>query len=144
MAVFIDSNIFLYAAGTSDDYRDPCINFLRLVADGKIEAYTSTEVAQEVLHVVKRRHGGAQAVALVRNILALFPLILSVERREIGTSCDLISRFPSLSARDAVHLSVMQNNGLDKVVSEDHDFDAIPFVRRISSLETAEILKLLR
>ena len=42
--VFVDSNIFMYAAGSENPHKVPCLTFLHRVAAGTEEACTSVEV----------------------------------------------------------------------------------------------------
>ena len=44
--VFLDTNVFLYAAGGEHVLREPCRRILRNVVD--IDAITSSEVVQEI------------------------------------------------------------------------------------------------
>ncbi|MGH2761941.1 MAG: PIN domain-containing protein [Thermoleophilaceae bacterium] len=41
-------------------------------------------------------------------------------------------RYTSLSARDAIHLAVMDRHGVERVMSFDRAFDAYPGVERLS------------
>ena len=50
MIVFIDSNIPMYVAGRPHPHREPSRGFLAAVQRNEIEACTSTEVLQEILH----------------------------------------------------------------------------------------------
>ena len=73
MLSFLDTNVFLYAAGSSHRLREPCQEILRRVADGNLFAITSTEVVQELLYVLDRRGRGADGIRLSRRVLLLFP-----------------------------------------------------------------------
>jgi predicted nucleic acid-binding protein len=46
---FLDTNIFMYAAGQEHPLKAPCVGILRRVASEELEAVTSTEVLQEIL-----------------------------------------------------------------------------------------------
>ncbi len=53
MRVFLDTNVFLYAAGRAHPERDACASVLRRVADGSLDATVNTEVIQEILYVLE-------------------------------------------------------------------------------------------
>jgi len=72
MRVFLDTNIFLYAAGRLHPERDACVQILRRVADGTLDATVNTEVIQEILYVLTRRGRQVEALALARHVAALF------------------------------------------------------------------------
>lgn len=42
--IFLDSNIFLYAMGVEHAEKPPCQRLLEMVADGRIEAVTNSDI----------------------------------------------------------------------------------------------------
>jgi predicted nucleic acid-binding protein len=57
MQVFLDTNIFLYAAGASHPWREACAKVLRRVADGSLDATINSEVQnRSTLHLLAERH----------------------------------------------------------------------------------------
>ena len=132
MPVFLDTNIFLYAAGRPHPERDACARVLRRVADGSLEATVNSEVVQEILYVLTRRGRRKEALALARNVTALFPNLLPVTCEDMREALRLLEGHPGLSVRDAVHAATMLRNGLRTVASVDSDFDQIPGIRRIA------------
>ncbi len=73
MIAFLDTNIFLYAAGGPSPQRESCANVLRRVADGSMDATINAEVIQEILHVLVRRGRREEGIKLARQMTALFP-----------------------------------------------------------------------
>ena len=132
MQVFLDTNIFLYAAGASHPLREPCARVLRRVADGSLDATINSEVVQEILYVLTRRGRRNDALKLAGNLTALFPDLLPVTRDDVAAACDLLRRYPRLSVRDAVHVGTMLRNGLKTVVSVDFDFDQVSEIQRVA------------
>jgi predicted nucleic acid-binding protein len=132
MRVFLDTNIFLYAAGQDHPQRDACVAVLRRVADGSIEATANSEVIQEILYVLVRRGRAGDGVALARNVSALFPDLLPVTGEDMRRACELIERYPKLPVRDAVHAATMIGSGISQLISVDEDFDQIREIRRVA------------
>ena len=132
MRVFLDTNIFLYAAGTSRSLRGACASVLRRVADGTIEATVNSEVVQEILYVLTRRGRPGDALTLARSLLSLFPDLLPVTREDVLGACDLLQQHPRLSVRDALHVATMLRNGLKTIVSVDSDFDQLSQIHRLA------------
>ena len=132
MQVFLDTNIFLYAAGASHPWHAACAEVLRRVADGSLDATINSEVVQEILYVLARRGRRDDALKLARHLTALFPDLLAVTRDDMVAACDLLQRYPALSVRDAVHVGTMLRNGLKTVVSVDSDFDQVSEIRRLA------------
>ena len=131
MQFFLDTNIFLYAAGASHPLREACARVLRRVADGTLDATISSEVIQEVLYVLIRRGRRGDALKLASDLASLFPDLLAVTRDDVAGACELLRRYPQLSVRDAVHVGTMLQNGLRTIVSVDSDFDQVSEIRRV-------------
>jgi predicted nucleic acid-binding protein len=47
---FIDTNIFMYAAGKPHKFKEPCVSLLSRVQSGELKAAIDTEVFQEILY----------------------------------------------------------------------------------------------
>jgi len=132
MKSFIDTNVFLYAAGGVHPLRQACARVLRRVADGTLDATVNSEVIQEIVYVLWRRGRREDALTLASHVSALFPDMLAVTRGDVAMACELLRRSPKLSVRDAIHVATMIQNGIDEIISVDADFDRIEGIRRIS------------
>ena len=132
MTHFLDTNVFLYAAGGDHPNRSPCQEILRRVARGELAATTSSEVVQEILYVLARRGMRDEGVLLARQVLQLFPEMLAVGPREMEAACDLIEAMPGLPPRDAVHAATMLTHGVAAIITADEDFERLPQLRRIA------------
>ena len=132
---FLDTNIFLFAAGVTHPLREPCRNVLRKTAQGSLSAITSTEVVQEILHVLARRNRPAEGVALARRLLALFPDMLPVTNADMALACEFMERYPEIPVRDCVHVATMLGNGLETIVSADRHFDLVAEITRLDPAE---------
>jgi predicted nucleic acid-binding protein len=129
--VFLDANVFLYAAGASDPYREPCRRVLRKVEEGSLPSNTSVEVVQKLLFVLWRRGLAEKGIRLARHVIDLFPELLPQTRDELRDACELVSRHHEMTPRDAVHVATMRRHGIDTIVSADVHFDGIPGIRRV-------------
>ena len=122
MAVFLDTNVFLFAAGADHPLRKASQDLLHRVAQGQLAATTSTEVVQEILYVLHRRGLAEVGRKLARNALLLFPDLLPITRADMRTACDLLETHPDLPTRDAVHAATALNNRLTAVITADTHF----------------------
>lgn len=139
MQVFLDANVFLYAAGSDPLRAAPCLKLLRAVEAGEIDAVTSTEVVQEVLHVVARRLGAPAAVQAAAAVLDLVPVPLGVDTAVMRQALAFLSDVPGLSVRDAIHAAAMRQVACVQIVSADRHFDLIAGLRRIDPLDSAAV-----
>lgn len=135
--IFLDSNIFLYAMGTEHPEKAPCTRLLELVAGGRVEGVTSSEVLQEVLYVRLRRGSRDDALSAVRSVRELVHEVLPVSEGDVLAACDLLSQYPALDSRDAIHAAVAKNHGISTMVTVDKDFDRIKGLRRLKPAQAA-------
>ena len=122
---FLDTNVFLYAAGADHPHRESCQRVLERVAEGSLSAVTSAEVVQEILYVLSRRGLRSEGLRLAASVLALFPELLPVRRAEIAEALLLLDRYPTLNPRDAVHGATVRVNRLAGIVTADRHFERI-------------------
>lgn len=135
MTAFVDTAIPMYAAGGQHPLRDPSLRIIRLVRQGDLDAVTSTEVVQEVAHrfLAIRRPEIARQLAI--DVLDLFAPVLPITHALIRRVPDLARKYPSLSARDLVHVATCIHEGITDVISPDRAFDQVAEVRRIDPTE---------
>lgn len=137
MTAFIDTSVIMYAGGVEHPHRAACRRVLEGVADGSIEAVTSTEVVQEILHRFARgRRDVGQRMA--RSVLDLFDELIPIDRQSIAAAVSLYADHPQLCARDALHVATCVNSAIGEIVSVDSGFDAVGEVRRIEPSEVAD------
>ncbi len=131
MTLFLDTAVFMYAGGREHPLRAPCRAILERVVAGALEATTSAEVVQEILHrfvAIGRPEVGA---AMARDVLDAFEPVLPVTHGVMRRMPDLLGRYPALSARDLVHVATCLEEGIEAIVSPDRGFDQVPEIRRI-------------
>jgi hypothetical protein len=93
---------------------------------------TDVEVFQEILHrytLVNRRHDIQPAFDA---LLTVVDEVFAIERSAIERAKQLILGYQRLSARDAVHLAVMEQHGIERILTFNEDFDGFPGITRLS------------
>ena len=130
--IFVDSNVPMYLVGADHPHKHDARRVLeRFVADGR-RLVTSAEVAQEILLRYRAIDRPAAIQPALDVLLAVTDEVLPVESVDVIAAKDvLVSRW-SLSARDALHVAVMQRHGVDEVLSFDRHFDLMPGLTRHS------------
>lgn len=129
--IFIDSNLPMYLVGADHPNKGRALQVTeRLVAAGE-RLVTSAEVFQEILHrytAINRR----QAIRPTWDVLAgIVDEVFPVDLEDVEKARDLVIDQPELSARDAVHASVMKGHRVSRIVSFDGGFDSISGIIRI-------------
>ena len=90
---------------------------------------TDAEVLQEILHryeVVAQRHD------MVAAFDALLEIVYPIERPDVERARRLPGATSRLSARDAIHVAVMQGRDVGRSPSFDAGFGGIPAIVRLS------------
>ena len=131
MKVFIDSNIPMYVAGRKHPLQESAKKFLERVQRGDVDAYTSTEVLQEILY----RYTSLKRPDLAQQVYDLFvqicPAVLPVDLADTDRAKDLLKSMRSISARDAIHAGVMLNHDILSIATFDVGFGPIPGIERL-------------
>jgi uncharacterized protein len=132
--ILIDTNIFMYAAGKESPQRLPCQRFLERIIEGESPvACTDTEVLQEILHRYRALKIPEVGFRLFDAVTHLGIPILAVTDRAMAHARKLLEDYPALSTRDGVHLGVMQEHGIEEVLTYDGGFSEVPWVKRLEA-----------
>ena len=131
--IFIDSNVPMYLIGAPHPHKADAQRLLEKYVTGRERLVTDAEVLQEILHryvAIERRDAIQPAFdALLGIVDEVFPVDLpGVERAKT-----IVSGNERLSARDALHLAVMERQGVDRILSFDRGFDEFPGIERIGA-----------
>ena len=128
---FVDTNIVMYAAGSEHPYRRPCLAALEKVVNEKQPAVISVEIHQEILHRYLSLGLPEKARQISLRLETLIPTALPVTMAAIHRARQLVERYPGLPARDLIHVAVMLENGISRILSVDRHFDQIQEIQRI-------------
>jgi predicted nucleic acid-binding protein len=130
--IFIDSNVPMYLIGADHPLKDRA---RRLIEDAVVSGdvlSSSAEVLQELLHryaVIGRREFIEPAFDALSS---LTDVIYSITAADVDRARRLLATTPRLSARDALHVAVMQAHDVGRIMSFDRGFDGIPGIERIA------------
>lgn len=132
-AVFVDVNIPMYAAGQDHPYKPACVWVMTEIAAQRLEAVIDTEIVQEALHRFGALRRWETGEKMANTLCALFPLIHPVTREEAQRAVALFAEFAPCGprARDLVHVAVMRQHGISRIISTDRHFDLIPDLTRL-------------
>ena len=132
--LYIDSNIFIYPIiydQTAVHEARRSREFLLEVAHGKVEAYTSPLVWDEVTWIVRRLLGADISMTQGRRLLRFPNLkILTIRNTTVLKAQEIMERY-RLKPRDALHAATALENKIATIVSYDKDFDKIGMIKRI-------------
>ena len=129
--IFVDSNIPMYLVGADHPNKARVSELLQRLIEAREKLVTDVEVFQELLHryvAIRRREAIEPAWGALEELVdEIVPIGLDhVERAR-----DLVLEHHELSARDALHLAVMEAHGVELILSFDTGFDRPSGIRRV-------------
>ena len=92
---------------------------------------TSAEVLQEILHRYVAIHRRDAIQPAFDALTGVVDEVLAVDRAAVERAKRIVLEYQRLSARDAIHLAVMEQHGIDRILSFDRDFDGFPGITRL-------------
>lgn len=137
MTVFIDTAVIMYAGGGDHPLRAPCSRVMDAIDSGRLEAVISVEVVQELLHRFLSIRQPEIAMTMATVALSTFAPVVPITHALMRRVPDLARRYPSLSARDLIHVATCIHEGIAEIISPDRGFDRVGELRRIPPEEYA-------
>ena len=131
--IFVDSNIPMYLAGAPHPHKTDSQFLVASLAAAGQSLVTDAEVLQEILHrfiAIGRREA---VTPVMKVLLDLVDDVFAVEKYDVLRAAEIAQNRESFSARDAVHIAVMEHRGIQAILSFDADFDRWPGLKRIHS-----------
>lgn len=132
--IFIDSNIFMYAAGKDHPFKIPSQKFLEQMTSKPKEALVNTEVLQEILYRFDAINKTGMGFIIFDQIIQSFLQVLSVTLEDLKIARK-IQETLTIKSRHAIHAATMKNANLNTIVSYDRDFDKINWIKRMTPSE---------
>ena len=124
----------MYLVGSEHPHKVDAQRILeRCIADDE-RLVTDAEVLQEILHryaAIGRKDAISPAF---QAILGVVDEVFAIEPNDVMRAKDILLSAKRLSARDAVHLAIMERNRIETILSFDSGFDDHPGVTRLAAI----------
>ncbi len=120
--IVLDTTVLVYAVGDDHALREPARAIVEAVEDGSIQATTTVEAIQELVHVRARRRGRADAAAVGRAYATLLSPLLQPSEESLVAGLRLFEREEALGAFDAVLAAAAIAQKAEALVSADRAF----------------------
>ena len=128
--LYLDANVFIYAALNREDLGDRARSLLRDVQRGKLRASSSALTFDELVWAVKKNRSLEDAVVAGGAFLDMPGLkIVEVNGELLALALELIKRY-RLDPRDSIHASSTLLEDAEAIVSADEHFDKVKEIRR--------------
>ena len=129
--IFVDSNIPMYLIGAPHRHKSDAQRLLERLLSERARLVTDVEVLQEILHryvAIDRREAIQPAYDVMLRIV---DQVLSIDLAAVERAKTIVLGSPRLSARDALHLAVMEQHSVEQILSFDAGFDGFPGIARL-------------
>jgi hypothetical protein len=130
--ILVDSNIPMYLVGSPHPHKSDAQRLVEQLVNDRQRLVSDAEVLQEILHryvAIDRRDAIQPAFDA---LLGVVDQVLDVTRSDTERAKEIVLGHPRLSARDAVHLAIMERHGINRILSFDSGFDGFPGIARLS------------
>lgn len=129
--IFVDSNIPMYLIGAPHPHKTDAQRRLESLVMEERRLVTDSEVLQEILHRYRAIERPDAIQPAFDALLGLVDEIFPVEAEDVDTAKGILLSRWSLSARDALHVAVMNRRGIHEILTFDSGFDVIPDLTRL-------------
>jgi hypothetical protein len=130
--IFVDSNIPMYLVGTAHPHKTDAQKLVERLISDRQRLVTDAGVLQELLHryVAINRRDAVQVA--FDALLSVVDEVFVVDRAAVDRAKEIVMGHRQLSARDGIHLAVMERHRIEQILSFDSGFDGFPGVSRLS------------
>jgi predicted nucleic acid-binding protein len=93
---------------------------------------TDAEVLQEILHRYVAIHRRDAIQPAFDALLGITDRVFAVEQEAVERAKEIVMGHAQLSARDALHLAIMEQQKIGRILSFDTGFDGYPGIARVA------------
>lgn len=129
--ILVDSNIPMYLVGAAHPLKADAQRLLEQCISERRRLVTDAEVLQEILHryvAIDRRDAIQPAFDA---LLGVIDEVFAIDAVAVERAKAIVLGRRRLSARDAVHVAVMEQHGIREIMTFDAGFDAHPGIARL-------------
>jgi uncharacterized protein len=105
----------------------------RVITEGQ-RFVTDAEVLQEILHRYTAIHQREAIGPALQVILDIVDEVIAIEKADVLRAGEIVQHRAMMSARDAVHIAILERHGIRSILSFDADFDRWPGLNRIHTI----------
>jgi predicted nucleic acid-binding protein len=122
----------MYLIGAPHPHKTDAQRLLEQLISRQERLVTDAEVFQEILHryvAIRRRDAIQPAFDALNGVIdEVFP----IEKRDLDRAKDIVLGSAKISARDAIHIAIIDRYRIDAILSFDRGFDEYPGLKRVS------------
>jgi uncharacterized protein len=131
--IFVDSNIPMYLIGAPHRHKADAQRLLEKLLSERSRLVTDAEVLQEIMH----RYAAIERLDAIQpafeTLLGIIDEVLPIDLATVERAKDILLGSRRLSARDCLHLALMERHGIESILTFDSGFDGFPGIKRLTS-----------
>ena len=129
--ILVDSNIPMYLVGAPHPHKADAQRLLERCIAERERLVTDAEVLQEILH----RYTAIDRLDAIQPafdaVLGVVDEVFAVDLPTVQRARTIVLGSRGLSARDALHVAVMEEQGIQRILTFDGGFDGLPGIERV-------------
>lgn len=122
----------MYLVGAPHRHKSDAMRWLEELVSAQERLVADAEVLQEILHRYVSINRPDAIQPAFNALLGVVDEVFSVDQTAVERAKQIVLGHNALSARDAVHLAVMQIHGVKRILSFDGGFDGFPGITRLT------------
>ncbi len=130
--IFVDTNIPMYLVGASRTHKLDAHRLLDSALSTGERLITDAEVLQEICHRYVAINRPEAIQPAFDALLGVADEVLPIGRTDVEHAKDILLRYRGVSARDALHIAVMEHHHIAQIMSFDRGFDIYPGITRLA------------
>lgn len=129
--ILVDSNVPMYLVGAEHPHKAGAHSLLDDLIAREERLVTDVEVLQEILHRYSAIGRPDAIQPAFDAVLDLVDDVFPIGLEEVEEAKRVVLGSYGLSARDAIHVAVMQTRDIRRIASFDSGFDRFPGIERL-------------
>ena len=121
----------MYLVGGAHPHKTDAQRLLERFLSERQRLVTDAEVLQEILHRYSAINRHAQIQRAFDALLQVVDEVLPIDRPVLERAKQIVLGYRGVTARDAVHLGIMQQHRIVRILSFDAGFDGFPGITRL-------------
>lgn len=122
----------MYLIGAPHPHKADAQQLLEKLLSERIRLVTDAEVLQELMH----RYSAIARLDAIQpafeTLLGIIDEVLPIDLATVERAKEILLGSQRLSARDCLHLAVMERHGIESILSFDSGFDGFPGIKRLA------------
>ncbi len=132
LTYFLDSTTLIHAIDKSAEYHKECLSIINKAAKGEINAATNLETLEETLFILSKLTSTSTALRVIRDYLKMTKIKKYETKLAIFEhALEIMEITPLKRPKDAINAATMLEHGIQKIISEDKEYDKVDLIQRV-------------